>query len=127
MVKSSHPQEDPILYSSALKRVRGIHQLSSHYNQLVGKVHEVRLLELMAHHVAEIEELLRLKDKHFLVETGDLAVLCLELLLEYRASPDKILNECFGRYERKLNSLLAEIKEERKFKSTRQTNKRKMT
>jgi len=68
----------------------------------------------MRHHIGEIEELALRQDRHFLVETGDLAVLCLELLLEHGVSPDKIMGRCFGRYERKLNGLLLELKKKGK-------------
>ena len=67
------------------------------------------LLELMRHHIDEIEELFKKKDNHFMVETGDLAVLCYELMLENGGSIDDILMRCFDRYDRKLESLLKEI------------------
>jgi len=81
------------------------------------------LLELMAHHIEEIRDLWREGDRHALIETGDLAVLCFELLLEYRVSPDRIMRECFGRYEKKLSVLLAEAERERNRRG-KQPNKR---
>lgn len=102
-----------VLTPSSLQRLKKIHRLSARYNRRVGKRHPERLLELMAHHVDEIRELRQEGDRHALIETGDLAVLCFELLLEYRISPDRVMLKCFGRYERKLGALLAEIKSAR--------------
>jgi len=40
-----------------------------------------KFIEMIQHHAIEIKELHSKKDKHFVVETGDLVILCLELLL----------------------------------------------
>ncbi len=95
-----------IIKEKALERIQDIHKLSSLYNEKVGKEHQERLLELMRKHIDEIEELFASKDKHALVETGDLIILCFEILLEHGASIDEIVEKCFGRYERKLGELL---------------------
>ncbi len=92
----------------AQQRLKAIHALSQRYNEKEGVPHTQRLLELMRHHVVEIQELLALEDKHALVETGDLLILCVELLLEYGVSPDEMLNVCMGRYEKKLGELTAQ-------------------
>ena len=124
MVKAAR-RKKTVFKKAALVRVQGVHRLSTRYNQKIGKAHSQRLLELMRHHVVEIEELAQRRDPHFLVETGDLAVLCLELLLEHRAAPDEILEQCFGRYERKLEALLTEIESERLDPSDRLKRKRR--
>jgi hypothetical protein len=90
------------------ERIRDIHGLSKTYNQKIRNDHSRRLLELMASHTAEIQSLWEEQDRHFLVETGDLIVLCLELLVEYEASMEDILKTCFERYEKKLTQLLAD-------------------
>lgn len=113
MVKSQC-EKTPVFVKVALRRIKGVHRLSARYNQKIGKPHTERLIELMRHHIEEIEGLVRQGNPHFLVETGDLAVLCLEVLLEHRTSPDAIMEKCFGRYERKLNSLMAQLGDERK-------------
>jgi hypothetical protein len=95
-----------VLLPGALERVKAIHQLSLKYNRLVGKPHQERLLELMRHHIEEIEELARGGDEHYLIETGDLLVLCCELLLEAGASVNGVTTVCFGRYEKKLQELI---------------------
>ncbi len=102
-----------VFTSPSLQRLKKIHRLSVRYNRKVGKRHSERLLELMAHHAEEIRELWQAGDRHALIEAGDLAVLCFELLLEYRSSPDRVMLTCFGRYEKKLGALLADIKSER--------------
>ena len=60
------------------------------------------LLELMCKHIEEIEQLKAKGDKHYVVETGDLIILCFEMLLENQASIDETLETCFKRYEDKL-------------------------
>ncbi|MBF0479676.1 MAG: hypothetical protein HQL26_09365 [Candidatus Omnitrophica bacterium] len=95
-----------VICDEALRRIEEIHQLSRQYNGKVSGGHQGKLLELMRHHIDEIEELAQAGNQHFLIETGDLLVLCFELLLENKADVNDVLGECFGRYERKLNSLL---------------------
>jgi len=97
-----------VIGHDALLRMQAIHGLSLKYNQLVGKEHQRRLLELMRSHIGEIEELVRKKDGHFLIEIGDLLVLSFEMLIENDASVNNILLECFERYEKKLQGLLDE-------------------
>ena len=100
-----------IIDAQARKRIENIHQLSKLFNEMVGKPHQQRLLELMRKHVDEIEELVTLKDSHYLIETGDLLILCFELLLEGGAGIDEVAEKCFGRYERKLAGLINEAKD----------------
>lgn len=92
----------------ALERIKKIHQLSQQFNARVGKPHQKRLLELIRKHIDEIEGLVAEKDPHYLIETGDLLILCFELLLEGGADIDEVVEKCFGRYERKLNELIQE-------------------
>lgn len=99
---------DNALTPYAVGRIRDIHSLSKTYNHKVQYDHSRRLLDLMGSHVAEIQSLWKGNDRHFLVETGDLIILCLELLVEYDMSMEDILQTCFERYERKLTQLLAE-------------------
>ena len=87
-------------------RVKRIHLRSQRYNKLVGMSHPQRLLTLMRQHVCEIGDLQVRQDPHFLVETGDLLILCWELLLEHKISPDKIFLKCCGRHEKKLDGLI---------------------
>ena len=108
-----------VIEENYIRRIKGIHRLSRHYNRKVTYPHPRRLLELMVEHVAEIKDLHKKKDKHFLVETGDLAVLCFELLLEYNADIDATLLNCFGRYERKLTGLIREAELRKKNKSAK--------
>jgi hypothetical protein len=98
-----------VIQKKALIRIKKIHRLSQRYNKKVRYSHRKRLLELMASHVKEIRQLVRQKNKHYLVETGDLMILCFEMLLEDKASADRILRKCFGRYEQKLTMLIDEL------------------
>ena len=94
------------LSEEAKERIKKIHSSSALYNEKAGKEHNERLLEFISHHAGEIKELYDANDRHFLVETGDLAVLCFELMLEHKESIDSIMLKCFDRYDKKLASLL---------------------
>ena len=94
----------------ARERLKEIHRLSKYYNDLVGKGHKERLLELIKKHAREIETLMADNDAHYLVETGDLMILCFEMLLENGVSIDETMHLCFERYERKLTQLIEELK-----------------
>jgi hypothetical protein len=100
--------DNSVITPQALQRIRDIHQMSVDYNQRIKKKHMAQLLDLMHKHVEEIAELYHKTDAHFLVETGDLAVLCLEVLLEHQASIDQVILKCFQRYEKKLAGLIKE-------------------
>lgn len=93
----------------AKENIENIHRLSQRYNGREEN-HSKVLLRLAEEHVKEIEELYAERNEHFSVEVGDLMILCLELLLESRQDPDAVLAECYGRYKKKLGSLIAERK-----------------
>ncbi|MBF0483107.1 MAG: hypothetical protein HQL25_00210 [Candidatus Omnitrophica bacterium] len=95
-----------MIKNKSLARIKAIHQLSRQYNGKTKGAHQKKLLQLMREHIDEIEELAAAKNKHFLIETGDLIILCFELLLENRTEIDEVIVECFGRYEKKLKSLI---------------------
>lgn len=98
-----------VIYAQALERIKKIHQLSTRVNGGSGARHQQRLLELMRDHVAEIQDLVTAQNDHYLVETGDLLILCFELLLEGQADIDAVIEKCFGRYERKLSQLMTDM------------------
>ena len=83
-------------------RLRRIHALSSDMN--CRGIHAERLLDMIRGHAREISELFYACDEHFITETGDLIVLCLELIIEAQSDPDRVLNECYGRFEKKLKA-----------------------
>lgn len=89
----------------AKERIKEIHGLSKRYNGK-DKDHSRVLLDLVKKHADEIEELYAKNDEHFVIETGDLAVLCLELFMEHGREPDEIMDTCYRRYTDKLTSLL---------------------
>jgi hypothetical protein len=94
----------------AREQIKEVHRLSALYNGNA-EDHTKVLLELVREHAEEIAELYDNKDDHFSVETGDLLILCYELLLEQGKDPDRIMELCYGRYKRKLGELLAETRE----------------
>ncbi|MCM8816894.1 MAG: hypothetical protein NC913_05215 [Candidatus Omnitrophica bacterium] len=96
-----------ILRKKSLERIKKIHLLSSRVN---AENHREKLLHLARKHIDEIEQLYIKNNPHADIETGDLAVLCFELILESGKNLDEILENCFLRYERKLKQLLAEKK-----------------
>lgn len=59
-------------------------------------------IEFIKHHAEEIEELYNKGDKHYAVETGDMIILCIELLKNNNINIDDILKKCYGRFEDKL-------------------------
>ncbi len=91
-----------------IKRIKNIHELSKKYNSGLDKSHDSCLLGLMQEHIDQIKELKEKKDNHFLTETGDLIVLCFELLLENDISLNAKVNECLERFEKKISYLIKE-------------------
>lgn len=103
---------DKVVEQQALKRIKAIHQLSQRVNAMLGKPHQGRLLELMRKHIDEIEQLAAQQDPHYVIETGDLLILCFELLLEGGADIEEVSLTCFERYEKKLMELIEQVKGE---------------
>ncbi len=99
-----------VLGNSSLERIKSIHKLSRIYNRRFRISHEKQLLKLMKKHIEEIEQLSEQGKPHYLTETGDLIILCFEILLEKGISVDKTLFHCFERYEKKLSALMADKK-----------------
>ena len=89
----------------AEKKIDQVHALSAEHNAK-DKEHAKVLIELIKKHAIEIEELYNAEDEHLKIETGDLLVLCLELLKEQGAQADKIMDTCYSRYKDKLTSLI---------------------
>lgn len=88
------------------KELQTIHDYSKRLNRLLNKDHAQALLAMMEEHVDEIKELRDKKDEHYLIETGDLIVLCLELIKEAKQSPDAVLCKCYPRFHKKLSQLI---------------------
>ena len=95
----------------AKRKIKNIHYLSNEYNGMNSRHTEV-LLELVEKHSIEIKELFGEKNEHFLIEVGDLLILCMEILLEQEKDLDEILNECYRRYETKLKGLILNRKKQ---------------
>ncbi len=66
-----------------------------------------KIFSMINEHIEEIYTLYHKGDKHWAVETGDLIILCLELLLLENKDIDEILSRCSLRFKTKLNSLLS--------------------
>ncbi|HOJ39961.1 MAG TPA: hypothetical protein PK644_05800 [bacterium] len=99
-----------ILTRTALKKLSRIHLLSRKYNASGKRDHRSVLLKLLRKHCQEILLLFKKNKPHAIVETGDLLVLCLELMVEEGVSPDAVVATCFERYDRKLTELLSRKK-----------------
>ena len=97
-----------VINKKSLERIKNIHRLSSRYNRKLNNNHKKRLLKIMKEHIKEIEQLSGKDDEHYLIETGDLIILCFEILLENKVSLDETLLHCFKRYETKLPKLIQE-------------------
>ena len=90
----------------ARDEIKAIHALSKRYNRLKGRDHSEILLELAGKHLLEIKDLSKSGDPHFVVETGDLMILCLELIKGSGKSPDVVMAGSYKRYRRKLTRLI---------------------
>lgn len=89
--------------------IKRIHALSSEYNGRGGK-HAEKLLSLVREHAREITSLHASGDGHFVTETGDLLILCLELILDKGEDPDAVIELCYSRYHSKLKGLIGRRK-----------------
>lgn len=97
-----------MLTPQAYRDLKNVHQLSRRYNGPSRSAHMKKLLSLLQEHADEISLLYKRRKAHYLVETGDLLVLCLEILLENKKNVDDVMALCFDRYERKLKHLIRE-------------------
>ena len=95
-----------VVTKRAVQRLKNIHQLSKKCNGPSKKKHLEKLLALVEKHVDEIRFLYKKDDLHYLVETGDLLILCFEILMENKRDIHKMTELCFGRYENKLDQLI---------------------
>jgi hypothetical protein len=96
------------------KELQVIHGNSRRLNRMLNKDHARALLEMIKEHADEITGLHAKQDKHYLVETGDLIVLCLELIKEAKQSPDAVLFKCYPRFHKKLSRLIKDRQDRRK-------------
>lgn len=103
-------QNNASLTAFAKSELKVIHGYSEKLNSLSRREHSHALLRMMKEHVVEIKWRYGRKDKHYLVETGDLIIICLNLIKQAKCSPDAILNKCYGRFHKKLPRLIADLK-----------------
>lgn len=90
-----------------IERLKVVHELSRRLNS-DEMIHREKLLRMMESHVSEIRQLLQQDDPHAYVETGDLMILTMELLLEGSKDPKEMFEHCCSRFEKKLHALLEE-------------------
>ena len=95
-----------VITKKAVAWLRNIHQLSKKCNGRSKGRHLAKLLELTEKHIDEILFLYKKKDPHYLVETGDLLILCFEILIENKQDVHGVMELCFKRYEDKLKQLI---------------------
>lgn len=96
------------------QQIKAIHKLSNGYNKLRKNKHLQVLLDLIKEHAEEISELYENKNRHFITETGDLLILCLELIKESKSDPDIVMNRCYQRYYRKLLQLTKDFQKRKR-------------
>jgi len=102
------------LTAHAKSQIKTIHNFSKRYNKLLEKNHRKVLLTLIKDHAEEISQLHKAKDPHYIIETGDMLILCLELIKEGGYSINGILSKCYNRYHKKLPKLIEEAKSRKK-------------
>jgi hypothetical protein len=93
------------LTAYAKDNIKEIHKMSAKCNGS-GCDHTGKLIALAHEHACEIKELYERGDAHFIIETGDLLMLCLEMLAEHGKDPDNIMDICYRRYRDKLAGLI---------------------
>jgi hypothetical protein len=64
-----------------------------------------KILNMTKHHTIEIDQQYHEKDDHWAVETGDLIILCMELLMLENKNINEILTKCLPRFQFKLLQL----------------------
>ncbi|MFH1683073.1 MAG: hypothetical protein ABIA37_04720 [Candidatus Woesearchaeota archaeon] len=64
---------------------------------------------MLQHHTQEIKELHEKNNPHFAVETGDLIILAVELLIKEGYSVEDIMEKCYDRFDKKLHKLLEQL------------------
>lgn len=60
-----------------------------------------KLISMMQEHTFEIKDLFDKKDKHFAVETGDLIMLAMQLLMVEGYDINEVMNRCYERFDKK--------------------------
>ncbi len=88
-----------ILNKDFLEELKEIHSLSEKKNC---PNHREKLLSMINDHALEITQLINNNDPHARVETGDLIILCMELILEQNGCIDSTLSKCIERFKNKL-------------------------
>lgn len=86
--------------------IEGLEEIVNLSRKVNGEDRE-KIFSMINEHIEEIYTLYHERDKHWAVETGDLIILCLELLLLENKDIDEILSRCSLRFKTKLNSLLS--------------------
>lgn len=73
--------------------------------QINGDTHSLKLLEMISSHSKEIQELYLENNPHFAIETADLLILCLELLIEEGYDIDETIGHALPRFTTKLQQM----------------------
>jgi len=90
-----------VLHNEFYSKIKEITKLSKQVN----KNNKQKIIEMMKSHIIEIEKLYNKKDDHWAVETADLIVLSLELLVTENKNIDNIFKKCIPRFYKKLGEL----------------------
>ncbi len=94
------------LQDDFFSELENITKLSAQKN---GKHHTEKLLQMISSHSEEIAELYTAKNPHFAVETADLLILCLELLIEEGKDIDETISLALPRFYNKLQILAEDV------------------
>ncbi len=92
-----------ILSSYDGKRIAEIHALSARRAADEGMPHRHVLVSMIMSHAREIDTCLDRNDNHAAAETADLAILCLELLMEMGVDPDRVFDARYRRFIEKIS------------------------
>ncbi len=87
-------------------QLSAITRLSAQKN---GEKHSEKLLEMISSHREEICDLHSAQNPHFAVETADLLILCLELLIEEGKDIDETITLALPRFYNKLQQPVEDV------------------
>ena len=88
-----------VLKKNFLSKLNEITNLSKKVNEN----YKEKFFQMIKEHSIEIEELYKNNDSHWTVETGDLIVLCFELLISENIDIDNNFERCLPRFYNKLS------------------------
>lgn len=91
----------------AIEKIKELNELSFKLND--GRKETMSYtLESIKEHAEEINQLFLANNDHWAVETGDLMIHCMKMLLMYGFNLNEMFDKCCKRFENKISKLIKE-------------------